>query len=115
MISILQSPAFASLCRSMVVWYGMVKVTFTFDEGTVETLRRTASRLNKPQSVVVREAIQDYAVRSGRLSDEERRHMLKVFDRMVSRIPSGSQAQSDAEIAEIRKARRSGGRRSRAE
>jgi hypothetical protein len=99
----------------MVVWYGMVKVTFTFDEATVETLRRTASRLKKPQSVVVREAIQDYAARSGRLSDDERRHMLKVFDRMVSRIPSGSQAQADAEIAEIRKARRSGGRRSRAE
>ena len=51
------------------------------------------------------------AARSGRLSDDERRHMLKVFDRMVSRIPSGSQAQADAEIAEIRKARRSGGRR----
>ena len=99
----------------MVVWYSMVKVTFTFDESTVETLRRTASRLKKPQSVVVREAIQDYAERSGRLSDDERRHMLKVFDRMVSRIPSGSQAQADAEIAEIRKARRSGGRRSRAE
>jgi hypothetical protein len=54
-------------------------------------------------------------VRSGRLSEEERRHMLKVFDRMVSRIPSGRQAQADAEIAEIRKARRTGGRRSRAE
>jgi len=60
-------------------------MTFTFDEQTVETLRRTSSRMKKPQSVVVREAIQDYAARSHRLSDEERRHMLKVFDRVVAR------------------------------
>ena len=88
-------------------------MTFTLDEDTVQTLRRTALRLKKPQSVVVREAIHDYAARAGRLSEEERRHMLKVFDRMVSRIPSGSQMRADAEIAEIRKARRTGGRRSR--
>ncbi len=93
----------------------MVKVTFTFDEGTVETLRRTASRLKKPQSAVVREAIQDYAIRASRLSEEERRHVLKVFDRMVARIPVGSQSQADAEIAQIRKARKTGGRRSRLE
>jgi predicted transcriptional regulator len=91
----------------------MVKVTFTFDDETVETLRRTASRLKKPQSVVVREAIQDYATRSGRLSEEERRHILKVFDRMVARIPAGSQADADAEIAGIRAARKAGGRRTR--
>jgi hypothetical protein len=93
----------------------MVKVTFTFDEETVETLRRTASRLKKPQSVVVREAIHDYAVRANRLSDEERHHMLKVFDRMMARIPARSQAEADAEIAEIRTARRTGGRRTRPE
>jgi hypothetical protein len=93
----------------------MVKMTFTFDEDTVETLRQTAARLKKPQSVVVREAIQDYAARSGRLSDEERRHILKVFDRVVSRIPTGTQAEADAEMAEIRASRRSGGRQTRSE
>jgi hypothetical protein len=93
----------------------MVKVTFTFDEQTVETLRRTAARLKKPQSAVVREAIQDYASRTGRLSEEERVHMLKLFDRMVARIPSRSQKEANAEIAEIRAARRTGGRRSRLE
>ena len=36
-------------------------MTFTFDSQTVETLRRTASRLKRPQSVIVREAIQEYA------------------------------------------------------
>lgn len=99
----------------MVVWHSMVKVTFTFDEQTVETLRRTASRLNKPRSVVVREAIQDYATRSGRLSEDERRRLLKVFDRMVARIPARRQAEADAEIADIRKARRGAGRRTRPE
>jgi len=93
----------------------MVKVTFTFDPETVDTLRRTASRLKKPQSVVVREAIQDYAARSGRLSDDERRHMLRVFDKMVGRIPARSQTEADGEIAEVRVARRSGGRRTRPE
>ena len=103
------------LAVSMVVWSGMVKMTFTFDEQTAETLRRTASTLKKPQSAVVREAIQDYATRTGRLSEEERVHMLKLFDRMVERIPSRNQKEADAEIAGIRAARRSGGRRSRLE
>jgi Ribbon-helix-helix protein, copG family len=89
----------------------MVKMTFTFDDDTVETLRRTASRLKKPQSVVVREAIQDYATRSDRLSDEERMHALKVFDRMIARIPTRSRSEANAEKAAIRAARRTGGRR----
>jgi hypothetical protein len=93
----------------------MVKMTFTFDDETVETLRRTASRLKKPQSLVVREAIQDYASRAGRLNEEERKHALKVFDRMVARIPAQSPAEADAEKTAIRAARRSGGRRRRAE
>jgi hypothetical protein len=93
----------------------MVKVTFTFDDETVETLRRTASRLKKPRSLVVREAIQDYAARSDRLTEDERKHLLKVFDRMVARIPGGSQAEADAEIEGIRAARKTGGRRTRPE
>jgi len=88
----------------------MVKMTFTFDDQTVETLRRAASRLKNPQSVVVREAIQDYASRTDRLSEEERQHMWKVFAGMVARIPTRSQTEADAEIAAIRKARRTGGR-----
>ena len=88
-------------------------MTFTFDEQTAETLRRAASRLKKPQSAVVREAIQDYASRANQLSDEERKHMLKVLDRMVSRSSKRTQAEVDAEIAGIRSARKTGGRRSR--
>ena len=90
-------------------------MTFTFDEPTVETLRRTASRLKKPQSAVVREAIQDYASRADSLSSEERQRMLKVLDRVMARRPKRTQAEVDAEIAGIRSARRTGGRRVRVE
>ena len=93
----------------------MVKMTFTFDEKTAETLRRAASRLKKPQSVVVREAVQDYASRADRLSDEERKLMLNVLDRMMARPSKRTQAEVNAEIAEIRAARRTGGRRTRLE
>lgn len=88
----------------------MVKVTFTFDDQTVEILRRTASRLRKPQSAVVRESIQDYATRSNRLTEDEREHLLKVFDRMIARSPGQRQTAADVEVAEIRAARKTGGR-----
>jgi metal-responsive CopG/Arc/MetJ family transcriptional regulator len=93
----------------------MVKMTFTFDEQTVETLRRAAARLKKPQSVVVREAIQDYATRADRLSDEERKRMLTVLDRMMARPVKRTRSEVDAEITGIRLARKKGGRRSRIE
>ena len=93
----------------------MVKMTFTFDQHTAETLRRTAARLNRPQSFVVREAIQEYASRADRLSDEERRQMIEVLDRMVARSAKRTQTEVDSEIAEIRAARRTGGRRTRVE
>ena len=90
-------------------------MTFTFDEQTADTLRRAALRLKKPQSAVVRDAIQDYASRADRLSDEERKRMLKVLDRMMARAPNRTQVEVDAEISGIRAARRTGGRRTRSE
>lgn len=89
----------------------MVKVTFTLDDATVEQLRRTARRLAKPQSQVVREAVKDYAERAGHLSEAERTHLLKVFDTLVPAIPSGSAARADAELRAVRRARRRHGRR----
>ena len=65
----------------------MVKVTFTLDEQTVERLRRTASRLAKPQSYVVREAVREYEARSTKLSDEERARMLAISSKLASWIP----------------------------
>jgi predicted DNA-binding protein len=94
---------------------GMVKVTFTVDEETVETLRRMSTRLRKPQSAVFREAIKDYAERADKLSHAEQQRLLEVLQRIRSRKPSRSQAAVDREIADIRTARRKGGRRSPAE
>src|SRR6266480_1710244 len=85
----------------------MVKVTFTLDETTVERLRRTAARVRRPQSQVVREAIKDYADRVGKLSEEERVRLLKVFDTVVRAIPRRPAARVDAELRVIRSARRS--------
>lgn len=89
----------------------MVKVTFTLDDETVRRLRVTSTRLAKPQSQVVREAVQDYAARIGRLSEVERLRMLKTFDDLIDRIPERSARDVDRELKELRQARRSGGRR----
>ena len=93
----------------------MVKVTFTVDEGTVRTLRETAERLGKPQSLVVREAIAEYGARAGGLTEAERRRMLKIIDTMTAQPPTRSAAAVAAEIRAIRTERRHGGRRSRGE
>jgi len=90
----------------------MVKVTFTLDDQTVERLRRTASRLAKPQSYVVREGVREYEARSTKLSDEERARMLAIVDRMVQEAHTRTAAKVDAEIREIRASRRRWVRRS---
>ena len=84
----------------------MVKVTFTLDEGTVERLRSLSARLKKPQSQVVREAVREYGERAAKLSDEEKARLLKIFDTLVPAIPKRPQKEVDAELAEIRAARR---------
>lgn len=86
------------------------KVTFTLDDATVARLRRTAERLSKPQSQVVREAIQDYSERTGRLSESERLRLLKAFDEVVSVIPRRPLSEVENELRAIRVARRTGGR-----
>jgi hypothetical protein len=88
----------------------VIKVTFTLDETTVDQLRRTATRLRQPQSRVVREAISEYAARADRLSESERQRMLAVLDRAMRRRP-GRAAAVDAELREIRAARRRWGAR----
>jgi predicted transcriptional regulator len=89
----------------------MVKVTFTLDDETVERLRRLATRLRRPLSQVVRESIKDYEARSDKLSDEERKRMLAVLDEIRKTPPTRSRAEVDAELREVRAARRHGGRR----
>ena len=93
----------------------MVKVTFTLDDATVEELRRTAARLKKPQSQVVREAVAEYSARADKLTERERTRILAVIERLKRARPTRSQAENDAEIAETRAVRRLGGRRHPAE
>jgi len=88
-----------------------VKVTFTLDAATIARLNQAAERLAKPKSQIVRDAINDYSERTGRLSERERRRMLRVIDEMLPRIPTRPQAEVDQELRGIRRARRSGGRR----
>lgn len=89
----------------------MVKVTFTLDEDTVARLRRTAARLARPQSHVVREAVREYEARSTRLSDEERARLLAVVDRMVGEPPTRAASEVDGELRALRASRRTAGRR----
>jgi len=87
-----------------------VKVTFTLDEATVNRLRLTAERLQKPKSQVVREAIREYYDRSDRLSETERKRMLASLDRLAMMPPTRPQEEVEAELAEIRAARARWGR-----
>lgn len=88
----------------------MIKMTFTLDEATVGQLRRSAARLAKPRSAVVRLAIRDYAERIGRLGEDERVQLLRAFDELVPRIPARPAAAVEREIKAVRAARRQGGR-----
>jgi hypothetical protein len=90
----------------------MVKVTFSLDDETVVELRRTAARLGKPQSLVVREALAEYAARADRLSERERAHLLDVLETIGATPRSRGARAVDAEIRAVRTARRQGGRRS---
>ena len=86
------------------------RVTFALDAGTVSLLNELAGRLGKSKSAVVREAIQRFPGPAVRLSERERRRMLRAFDELVPQIPVRSLESVEAEIRAIRRARRGGGR-----
>ena len=91
----------------------MVKVTFTLDDTAVAELAEAAERKRIPKSQALREAIHDYSVKSkptDRLSDADRTRMLRALDEMMKQPPTRTEKEVDREIAEIRRARRSGGR-----
>jgi metal-responsive CopG/Arc/MetJ family transcriptional regulator len=90
----------------------MVKVTFSLDEETVEQIRRAATRLGKPQSQIVRDAVADYAARVDRLSERERLTLLGVLEDLRTAAPTRSARAVDEELGALRTARRHGGRRS---
>ena len=88
----------------------MVKVTYSLDEATVRQIRRTATRLGKAQSHVVREAVADYAARADRLSERERLRLLEALERVRATTPTRSGRAVDAELKTLRTARRRQGR-----
>lgn len=83
----------------------MVKVTYSLDDATVRRIRRTADRMGKPQSQVVREAVAEYAVRTDRLSEAERLRMLEVLDRWRKDRAPRSREGVESELREIRRSR----------
>jgi hypothetical protein len=93
----------------------MAKFTFVFDDETARALRATATRLGKSQSLVVREAVAEYAAHAGRLTDTERRRMLETIDALMRRPAPRTREAAAAEIRAVRRARRQGGRKHPAE
>ena len=91
----------------------MARITFSLDEETVAQIRRTAARLRRPQSHVVRDAVAEYASRTDRLSERERQHLMGVLERLRDAKPTRPAAGVDAELKSIRTARRAAGRRHR--
>ena len=87
-----------------------VKVTFTLDEATVKRIETASQRLALPKSQVVREAVHDYYERLGKMSEQERKRMLRIFDEVIPRIPARPLNEVRCELKQIRLARRLGGR-----
>jgi hypothetical protein len=90
----------------------MVKMTFTLDDDTVDAIRRIAERRAKPQSLVVREAVAAYARLERKLDESDRARRLRVLDALAAAPPTRPHAAVAAELRDIRRARRSGWRRS---
>lgn len=89
---------------------GTVKVTFTLDDATVKRIEAASQRLALPKSQVVREAVQDYFERLGKMSEQERKRMLRIFDDVIPAIPARAPNELRRELNEIRLARQLGGR-----
>lgn len=86
----------------------MAKMTFSLDDETVRTLRTIADRKQKPQSVIVREAIVEYAAKDEKLSDAERTRKLQIIRQLRSQPQTRDAAAVDKELAELRRSRKVG-------
>jgi hypothetical protein len=87
------------------------KVTFTLDETALSRLQDASARLARPKSEIVREAILEFHERIGRLSERERTAMLRAFDELIPKIPTRPAAAVERELSDLRRARRTSGRR----
>ena len=86
----------------------MPKLTFSLDEDSVQTLRRISERSRKPQSLVVREAIAQYAEREELLSPDERDRLLAVVHKIKQRPATRPASEVRDELRKIRQSRRTG-------
>ena len=86
----------------------MAKMTFSLDDETVRTLRLLADRKQKPQSVIVREAIVEYAAKDEKLSDAERSRKLQLIRQLRSQPQTRDVSAVDEELAELRRSRKVG-------
>jgi predicted transcriptional regulator len=90
----------------------MKKVTFTFDDETVATIRRAAAREQRPQSAIVRDAIAAYPSGRQRLTSAERDRMLKILREYAASMPRGASTVAvDRERRGLRSSRQAAGRR----
>jgi predicted transcriptional regulator len=87
----------------------MKKVTFTLDDETVAQLKKLAARRGWPQSRVVREAVTEYGKQPERLTEEQRDRLLAIVAD-IKKLPKRPRQEIDAELKEIRRARRNPGR-----
>lgn len=83
--------------------------TFTLDEESVRKLALTSSRLRRPKSQIVSEAINELGDRNDRLSERERSEKLHIINKFASEPPTRTQAEVDSELSEIREVRRLSG------
>jgi hypothetical protein len=99
-----------SRCAGDVVNTGELrsKLAFSLDDEAVRLLRQAAERTRKPQSMVVREAITQYAAREETLSDDERKRLLGVVRAIRNRPSTRPAAAVDRELADVRRTRRTG-------
>ena len=86
----------------------MAKMTFSLDDETVRTLRLLADRKQKAQSVIVREAIVEYAAKDEKLSDAERSRKLQMIRQLRSQPQTRDASAVDKELAELRRSRKVG-------
>lgn len=85
-----------------------IKATFILDEDSIKRLDRAASLMSKSKSEIVREAIRAYQPRPDRLSESERRRMLRAIKKMMATPSTKTQADVDRELRELRRSRRGG-------
>ena len=83
----------------------MAKLTFSVDDETVRLLRHLSEQKQKAQSLIVREAIVEYAAREHRLPNEERERRLAVIRELTAQPPTRTAAAVDRELRDLKRTR----------